>query len=415
MNPVFFLRHFNDIDHISPIMWECLEQADDVVAILLDSTYPGESDPRLQFLQQYDNFELRTIDDVLGLSWGKPMFRLGENDTEPASYVYQYLRRLLQKTRLSNRYAVPALREVNPTACIFEWGPPQRTSHAEFYHAATKLGIPRISVPHGAHIYTHIDIKDVRTNAAENGDRIMASRNGYDAYVEQSEFHKESNTFFGVRPDNHYLIGSARYYPEWQAINEEFYDAYEPAVETDDKLTVVFMLPHWKYHVDKGQTLQLLSELATEEWVHLIIKEHTRGDSLPSDMYSSMETNSNTEIIADIPSVSLIKESDAVINFGSSIGIEAFLQEKHHLYPSYLHSNNTAFDRSNAGHQPTTNAETVDILRDLHRGNAPEQSEANIHELYRLMIYGGREPFDVPYEYRALIESLSTDWKSDAH
>ena len=405
MTLVFFLRHFNDVDHISPIIWECVEQDDDVLAVLLDTAYPNESDPRLQFLNEYDNFESSTVDDFLDISWGDEMFKLQENDTEPSRRFYRYLRRLLQKTSLSNRYAVPALRNVDPTACVFEWGPPLRTSHAEFYLAAQELDIPTLSVPHGAHIYTHIDIKPFRARAAEEGRQIMASRNGYDAYVEQSPYHKESNTVFGINPKNHYLIGSARYYPEWQSINEEFYDRYTPKEQTGDRLNVVFMLPHWNYHVDKEKTTSLLSELAAKDWLYLVIKDHTRGDSLPPDVYETIAEVPQAEIIADVASVSLIKWSDVVVNFGSSIGVEAFLQGKDHLYPAHLHSNNTVFDKSEAGYHSDSNAATVQTLKTIHKGEADPVSAERVQELYQLMIYGGKEEFDVLQKYRELIRS----------
>lgn len=410
MKPVFFLRHFNDIDHISPVIWRCLERGDEILVVLLDRNYPARFDNRLSFLRRYDTCNVMWIDEFLGLNWGGPLFELAPNDGRaPEQTVYRYLRYALQKSGISDGWAVKALREHDVSACVFEWGPPHRPSHAELFNAATTLELPTICLPHGLNIYTNTDIKPGRKQALDEGRQIMSSRNEYDAYVSQSQYHRKQDITFGVNPESYHVLGSARYYPEWQSRNEELYDTFAATGADTERLKVVFMLPHWEYNVDKETTLDLISHLVDEEWIYLTVKEHTRGDSLPQSVDDRLVRTGTAEILAAVPSVSLIKWADAVINFGSSIGIEAFLQDTHHVNPSYLHSNTTIFDETGAGYCPESNTETVELLRDIQETNRETVDEESKTALYRAVIYGGQAEYDVLSKYRNLLREFSTE------
>ena len=409
MRPAFFLRHFNDVDHIAPIMWRCLERGDDVHAILLDTNYPAAEDPRLGFLTDYDRFHLEYVDSFLDMEWASQLFALGQPDGHsPANPAVKYLRKGLQKVRIASRLVTPTLAELDPSVCVFEWSSPHRTSHHEFFEAATALDIPTVCVPHGLNIYLNEDITPGRKKAFEQGKQTMTSRNGYDAYVTQSEYDKQQGGSLGVDPNIHYVRGSTRYYPEWQAINEDLYEGYSPPVDDTEKLKIVFMLPHWRYYVDRESTLQLISELADRDWLHLVVKEHTRGDCLPQELDDRLVQQDNTDVIADVSSVSLIKWADTVINFGSSIGIEALLQDVFHVNPSYLHANRTIFDETEAGHQPASNEESMETIEAIHHGELEPVPEANKRELYRTVIYGGKDEHDVPEAYRELIAQFAS-------
>jgi len=408
MKPVFFLRHFNDVDHISPVIWRCLKQGDVVTAVLLNSNYPGEQDPRIEYLCGYDGFNLTTAHEFLRLPLGDGMFRLADGDGKaPENTVYRVLRRALQRSGMGKHLAARALRAVEARVCVFEWGPPRRTSHMEFFGGARLAGVPTVSLPHGLNIYTNIDVNPTRTDRVKAGEQTMASRNEYDAYVSQSEYHREQDIRLGVDPETYHLLGSARYDPNWQSINESLYEPYDAAGDTDSRLRVVFMLPHWEYNVDKEQTLRLVSDLADQDWVYLIVKEHTRGDSLPEVLDTRLVNDTQAEIIADTASVSLIQWSTAVVNFGSSIGIEALLQDKHHVNPSYLHRNTTIFDETGAEYGPESNEKTVEILKNIHHGNLDPVGEEAKNDLYKTVIYGGREEHDVLEAYRGLIRRIS--------
>jgi len=408
MKLVFFLRHFNDIDHNAGIMWHCLEQNDHICAILLDRNYDIEDDVRIQFLREYRNFRIDYVDSFLNMARLSNLFRLSKPDgTSPQSLISTIIRKGLQVVGGIQERASTALNEIDPRACIFEWGSPYRMSHREFFEAATNLNIPTLCFPHGLNIYMNEDITPGRKRAFERNRQTMTSRNEYDAYVTQSEHDRRQEAKLGVNSERHYVLGSSRYYPEWQSINEGLYPEYHTQKDILGKLSVVFMLPHWRYNVNKEKTIKLISNLADCKWIYLVIKEHTRGDSLPEDVYDQLTQKEDCELVAQVPSVSLIKWADAIINFGSSIGIEALQQNTHHINPSYLHSNTTIFDTTGASHRPTTNKKTVSLLEKIHNEQVNTSRESNKKQLYQAVIYGGDESHDVLERYRELIKRLS--------
>ena len=58
---LFFLRAYNDFDHLAPLIWKCLEKGDEPV-ILLTTNFKIEDDYRFKLINQDKN--VRIIYDV---------------------------------------------------------------------------------------------------------------------------------------------------------------------------------------------------------------------------------------------------------------------------------------------------------------------------------------------------------------
>ena len=103
------------------------------------------------------------------------------------------------------------------------------------------------------------------------------------------------------------------------------------------------MTPHWSYNVDKEETFKMIESISCIDDIILYIKPHTRE----SGSISSSKVNNfkeNIKYIANETSFELIRKTDIVIAFGSSIIFEAILQNKYIVHPKYLHTNQTIFD-----------------------------------------------------------------------
>ena len=87
-------------------------------------------------------------------------------------------------------------------------------------------------------------------------------------------------------------------------------------------------MPHWHYNVDIEMTVELIQQIGKEENTLLAVKAHTRGDGLSQEVIDSLRANSKIDLNAQASSSSLIDWSDIVINFGSSIGLEAIVRKK---------------------------------------------------------------------------------------
>jgi len=406
---LFILRTFNDIDHISPVIWKFMQKGEKPV-VLFHSSYNYQDDYRIQFLQREGEIEIYQKTDQ-----EFERFVPGLGSTQNKSFIEArkaawYARKRSERSifgRLHRRFYFDCsdemewLRKRNITAAVFEWNSPRGRGETleRFFYAAKGLGIPTFSIPHGCNIYLNSDIHEkYRRNMARGRLPDFSSRNEFDYYVVQSRYHLEHCVRFGMKRTRIQAWGSTRFYPEWQRINMELCGEFKPQKESSGRLKVVFMLPHWNYNVDKDKTLYLLDELSGMDWIQLVIKDHTRGSAglLPLSYQEKYKYKVNVEVNIAAHSPALIRWSDAVINFGSSIGLEALLQEKTLIYPGYLHSNQTIFDQTEAAIQADDHLQVEAILEQKKR----ESKNAvipprNTEQIYRSIIYGGKEPHDV--------------------
>ncbi len=92
------------------------------------------------------------------------------------------------------------LGRAKPDVCVFEWGPFWARRRRDFLKGAHNLGIPTVALPHGLNIYLN---RDVNPGVAEDiREQRMARKdfNCYDAYVFQSEYHRNADVQFGMHP-----------------------------------------------------------------------------------------------------------------------------------------------------------------------------------------------------------------------
>lgn len=401
MPPVFFLYHYNDIDHVTPIVWRCLQEGHEVHVVLLNPDLSVDDDPRIQFIQEKETIEVHRIQELLGpldASW--PFRTEGDGiGTE----VRRKARALLRRSGFTAKQAVAFLEDVDADVTVFEWGGRSSRGRRELIDAAGQLGLPRICVPHGLNIFLNFDLNPRRTRFSGEG-TPFAERWIYDEYVYQSEHHRDQEARLGLPEDCTSILGSARYAPEWQEINLEIHPTYELKGSTGDRTRLVFMLPHWDFYVDKEATMELIDEFVGQEWLHVVVKTHTRGSGgFPEERYRRLRDEANFELAIEPPSVSLIEWGDVVVNFGSSIGIEALMQGTPLVNPSYLHDNRTIFEATGACHETQDTDATLARVRALHDGEASPVSEKAKEKLYRKVVYGGREPHDVLATYLDLI------------
>ena len=386
-NILFFLNTFNDIDHISPIIWKVLEKKDNAYIIFIND-YDYTSDYRISFLQKYSNLKIYKF---------------------PLAYKNSFIGKIIREICYNRYYCTSFLKKLKINACVFEWDEiHKRGLLGNFFHAAKKEGIPTFCVPHGFSIYLNNKASKNVISIYEKTGRgpDYSNRNGFDTYVYQSPHVLMRGIDWGQDPEKTFAWGCARYYPEWAKINLSLCPKFVPEKEVNSKIKVVFMLPHWDYNVDKEKCLDLIDKLIDKEWVYLIIKDHTRGvtGGLSNNLRKKYNSLHNVEASVSAHSPTLIEWSDIVISFGSSIGIEVLLQDKHLINPSYLHSNRTIFDETLACHLAKSHLVVMNLLKDYRNKVLKEIPLKNKDQLYREVIYGGKEEFNVlEYYYNKIV------------
>ena len=389
----FFLNSYNDIDNITPVIWKFLEKKEDII-VIFGTNYDYKNDYRIKYLQHNYNLKIFTFPS-----------EYKQISMQATSRHIKYLLGLYGRHE-------KILKDHNISVCIFEWKVFYSSSLQNMlFGAAKNLKIPTIAIPHGVSIYSNevLTKNDAEVYTKTGKVQQVTFVNDVDLFTEPNIHTQNLHIYTGGDPDISEVWGSARYYPKWAKINLEICPKFNANKSTNGKIKIVFMLPHWEYNVDVSETLSLIDKLADLSWVYLIIKDHTRGNGgLDDELRTKLNSLSNVEASVSAQSPALIQWSDAVINFGSSIGIEAILQDKVLINPAYLHTNQTIFEMTKSAFEPKNNSEVIEILTEIKNKNLKSIPLINKKLLLKEAVYGGKGEYDILEYYWKNISTIQS-------
>jgi hypothetical protein len=329
---LFILCSFNDVDHITPLIHEVLERGDKAI-ILFKTNFDWKNDYRIQFLHPHKNLTIiqhPTLSKIIASNQlTTKVIRTLMFNKVVCRFFFNYF-----KIRF----------------CIFEWDVlPKRSFNMQLVSAAKSMGVKTFSIPHGCNIFLNtLPSESSRAFYKENNSHnSFENRNGFDCYVYQAPREvRKVTVFFKQDPLKTKAWGSLRFDLKWAKLNLSLAQKKYPKSIPENKLKIVFFLPHWSYNVSKTKCCSLIDKILNLDFVYLMVKAHTRGDGkLPDEYIQKITASENAEVLDDTPSPVIVHYSDIILNFGSSIGIEAVLQNKELWHLPYLHENKTIFDR----------------------------------------------------------------------
>jgi len=401
---IFHLNTYNDIDHMTPIIWKFLLKGQSVLAIFL-SGYHFESDYRISFLLNYPGFQ------VIRAS----KFQYFRKKIIFNKYVLKYFGIPSDKKKLSRLLAFVwpnKFLKKQVAALVYEWGNSGRLNHYD----AIARNIPTIVLPHGFNIFLNFDVnQQLKEKKRKTGNwPDFSNRNIFDMYVLQTERHRKLSIDWGQNPEKTQAWGSARFSPQWSKKNLELCGQFIASQDDYNKLKVVFFLPHWSYNVKEKETLSLLKTISDLPNVYMTIKGHTRGTgSLSRNWAEKLGEKMNVEVNSRAHSSSLIAWSDVVINFGSSIAIDALNQNKPIIHTPFLHRNQTIFDNGEVNYITNSIEDVVLLLEkgcndDLNPAYGDKKTKFLSHE-----VYASKKTFDVlEFYYNQIIRIANNNYNS---
>ena len=385
----FFLNSFNDVDNMTPVIWKFLEKGESTI-VIFGTDFDYKNDYRINFLQE--KYDLEVFDF-------------------PSEYKNSIQRKMKYILGSYKPYEV-FLKEHDVSVCIFEWVVYYGSSIQNmFFGAAKRLQIPVISIPHGVNIFINLDPMELQREIYDKTGKLPKTNisHNIDMFVDPNYVTQRAHISEGIDPNTSEIWGSARYYPNWAKTNLEICPKFASSKSSEGKIKVVFMLPHWAHNVDVYESVNLIKKLANLPWVYTIIKDHTRSNGgLNNEFRKELNSLPNVEASVSAHSPSLIQWSDVVINFGSSIGIEAILQDKILINPSYLHTNQTFFEDTDSAYEPENIEELIGILDKVRNNDLIPISETNKRKLLEVAVYGDKNEFDILEYYYERISNLKT-------
>lgn len=407
---VFLLRGPADVDHMAPVMWQCLENGRDVLA-LVAGRYKTENDFRLDFLKTFRGFRVVSMPQLNARS----------------AKFHKLLRPLWNFYRMRN-----FLKRNKVLLCVFEWGDGIWSSRmnvgfwtsvkhklfADFVlqmqYACKSRGIPTASLPHG-HSTKMSLIKSAHVQKVlnMNGQKLpFSNRNSFAKYVFASTYHRDvilDNS--DLSPTNVEVWGSARFSSEWtQLLYEISPPANIPERTQQQNHRVLFFIPKWHNLVDRGATIDLLLALAVLPSIQLVVRGHVRGhDTQLTESEMSTLALANSVVIADpdSPSTSLIAASDVLIDVDSSIAFDAINLGKLYIRPRYLQQDSvkTVFDAYGGALQADSQQQILEIL------SSPTLPSVAVTDTFRSAAIGDVRSH-IPFEYFRRLSSLANSSRS---
>jgi hypothetical protein len=415
---LFFVREFNDIDHITPIVWRMNRDHHPVAVYCLNPAYDIKKDYRLEFLKQsgvrvdfaYDVFPLNTgiqhrFMRRLSRSCFEAAHRFREN-SKPLSVFSMITRRLLLKIakKLYKRckkefydmpWGVHLIEHAAAAALCFDHINPRRHVVKTLVKAAKAANIPTFALPHGVFIYTNDDAR----KGSDEEDRFDKF-NSFDYIVTQNELRKNVLIRAGVDEDKISVLGSARYCEEWMAQNRLILPRLKAFPVTPPRvLKAVFMTTRFDYRIKVDRMLGTFDRLAGIEGIIIVVKPHTRSGK-EAEIYNDIPLPN----VAEISSVELCEWADIVLAIASSIIIEPLTQGKPVLYLKYLHENVTQYEELGACWTINDEDELQNAIRSLKNDlTAVPYTKEKVNRFLNEIIYGGLGEADVLKGYQRFI------------
>jgi hypothetical protein len=417
---LFFVREFNDIDHITPIVWKMKRDNYPVAVYCLNPKYDLHRDYRLRFLRT-QGVKVNYIFDAFGRGLGpihlvkrfigRICYAVANRLDSPsrAPLFFAESAKLQKRAKKKGRKIYRRCREefydvswarfiieqTGAKVICFDHVKPKQFIVKILLKAANEKSVPTIALPHGVFIYTN---HFVRNGSAE--DSRYDKFNSFDSIVTQNQLRKEVLARAGVDRNKIFVLGSARYCKEWMVQNKIILPRTKKInTGNSDRLKAVFMTTRFAYKIDVERMLKTFDILSKLEGIDMVVKPHTRSGK-EAKVYESIPLSN----VYEFSSVELCEWADVMLVIGSSILIETLVQRKPVLYLKYLHENTTEYEELGACWTIHDEAELKDALLSLQVNKAKvPYTEENINRFLSDIIYGGRGERDVLGDYEDFI------------
>lgn len=424
---LFFVRHFNDIDHTTPIVWKLIKDNYPVAVYCMNPLYDIRNDYRLLFLKHqgvtvgylheafdHDSGIFCNIMGALVKKCGDLQIK-PENDRQKqsgmlagligqlAEHLQSVSYKLMRKWYYDDGWARNILKNTGAQVICFDHIMPKLFVVDAFLKASRQMSIPSLALPHGVYLYTNETTKPKATD-----ERRLAKFNRFDCIIVTNELRKVLLTHSGVAEDKIFVLGSARYCDEWLEQNRKILPGGFDAVSKESgKLKVVLMPSKPQCRVDVERMLSTYQILAELEGIEAVVKPHTRIRS-----QKHLFDNIPLPDVSHVLTAELCDWADVLINVGSSVITEALMLEKPVLYLKYLHANTTLFEELGACWIIHDEKELKNALLTLRsdKKHMPYSKESVANFLAEV-VYGGKRNSDVLGRYAQFIVGFTSEQK----
>ncbi|MFQ5633753.1 MAG: hypothetical protein ACE5G3_00290 [Gammaproteobacteria bacterium] len=351
MKALFFLRHYNDIDHITPVVHKWIERGH-VCDVVLMGEAGFREDFRVVYLASLDGVRVARVGAILGRAQFVRMHLqklLLDRHVRGSRLVVvtRLLDRLLTVERRKDFWGKIAERILRrsfpaggPGVLAFDWISSNSVFPIELVRVVVEtghaMGLKAVSLPHGDSPHANKLVRVEELKLEPHGKFAAASM--FDRIVVPNELCATRFRPF-VNDSSVEVLGSPRFCDEWLAKLEALLPG-SPLEDEPGKLKLVMFLRKRDFSIFWDEVDRVVRLLASFPRVQLIVKAHTRGGrKQPLTGNPVLRQLGNVRFVADeVHSSHLLGWADVIIDIATSVAFEAVKLKKPVLAADYLHA-----------------------------------------------------------------------------
>lgn len=351
MKALFFLRHYNDIDHITPVISKWIDSGH-ACDIILIGNQKFRHDYRIQYLSKLNGVRVAHIRDLLpsveyaGWRLQTLLLNHGLHRTllgpllAALSRIYPDRKRERIWRSATRRLLQHSFAQLDKGVIAFDWITRNSPVCLEWVETvvsmAHAMGLAAVSLPHGDSPHANQLIRQREWRLQP--DTLYSAGQIFDKLVVPNELCAKRFRPF-LTDQSLAVLGSPRYCDEWLAKLAELLPP-TPLAGSDNQLKIVLFLRKADFTIFWEEVGEVVRLIAAFPGTALVIKPHTRGgwkQSLTQD--ASLHRLPNVSIAGDnIHSIHLMNWADVIIDLATSVVFEAIKMKKPVLAADYLHA-----------------------------------------------------------------------------
>lgn len=392
MKALFFLRHYNDIDHITPVIAEWIDAGHTCDVVLIGST-KFRRDFRINYLAGLSGIRVAHIRELLTSSlyfaWRLQMLLLTGNLRR--LFIGPFVRRLAEAYdterrkplwhRVARILLTRSFGEAEQGVLAFDWIERNSVIATEWVEAvvsrARAQGLGTVSLPHGDSPHANQLIR--RGEWQLGPDLTFSAACIFDRVVVPNELCAQRFRPF-LAENAIAVLGSPRFSEKWLAKLATLMPP-SPLTRSKSRLKIVMFLRKANFTTFWEEVSEIVHLIAAFREVELIIKPHTRSGWKQSLTRSkSLKKLSNVKVADDsMHSVHLMNWADVCIDLATSVVFEAIRFGQPVLAADYLHAGRSAA----AVYMPETELRCRDDVYEKIRGFLDKGFEGFYVEAHR--------------------------------
>ena len=415
---LFCLRHFNDIDNITPAIHFLLERRPVRVTVLIYSLdYDYRNDPSLSFLQDTWADRLRVVWIGTLAGYREPPIKKPEKPSWHARQWKRIGRRVQyalgrppekdsQDWHASREGSAPVIGSWLKSLFI-DWGKPagvifdqNRTSVLNGLLLALRDNAVKRIISLPVSPWTNINVLR-QTDFVDLDASVFWKKHdysGFDRIGQVDPYYSENLRIFfdllGHASPFHgreEILGSLRYIEEWLAIRQRsilgLTNGHDLPRKLPSKKRLLIIPSHRKNNSFWDEYLRTLRFLAQFEEYEILVKPHTRY----GDGYEDLPEN--ISLINDRDTSALIEWSEIILFWSSSVALEGFQKRRTMINLDYLNGNRSIFTELNAGYLCRCRDDLLAVLTsEKELEEAALASRQGRESLRREVVQGGKGP-----------------------